>query len=87
MRRIFLLAVLAATLAFPTVALGFHHGQLPATQCHAEAAGSPSNENGQARENLSTRNPHGIPIAPVGVPGQGPTEDQGGANCANTHVD
>jgi hypothetical protein len=87
MRKILVLAILVVTLAFPSIALGFHHGDLPADVCHAIAAVSPSNDNGQAKEALIAHNPNGLPLAPVAVPGQGPTEDQGEVNCANGHVD
>ena len=72
-------ALMLIVMAAP--ALAFHHGGLPATQCHAEAAGSPSNLNGEARENLIAHNPHGLPLAPVGTPGQG--QGEGGEHCAN----
>lgn len=83
MKRLLILALLLGSLVLPSTVLGFHHGGLPSTACAAEAAGSPSNDNGMAKEALIAHNPNGIPLAPVGVPGQGPTEDQGGANCAN----
>ena len=62
-------ALMLVMMAAP--AFAFHHGGLPATQCHAEAAGSPSNDNGQAKENLGAHNPRGLPLPPVGTPGQG----------------
>jgi hypothetical protein len=85
MKRLALGLSLAALLALPGAALGFHHGGLPATQCHAEAAGSPSNDNGQAKEALSAHNPNGLPLAPVGTPGAG--QGQGGEHCANAPAD
>ena len=85
MRRIAIGLGLAASLALPGTVAAFHHGGLPATQCHAEAAGSPSNDNGMAKEALLAHNPGGIPLAPVGTPGNG--QGQGGDHCANGHVD
>ncbi len=76
-------ALMSVMMAAP--AFAFHHGGLPATACHAEAAGSPSNDNGQAKENLLTHNPHGLPLAPVGTPGQG--QGEGDEHCANAHQD
>lgn len=73
------LAVVAAALAVPSPAMAFHHGGLPATDCHAPAAGSPSNDNGNAKESLLAHNPQGLPLPPVGTPGQG--QGQGGAHC------
>lgn len=83
MKRLLILALLLGSLVLPSTVLGFHHGDLPSTACAAGAAISPSNNNGMAKEALSAHNPQGIPLPPVGVPGQGPTEDQGGVNCAN----
>lgn len=86
MKRILILVTLTASLALPSVALGFHHGGLPATDCHAAAAGSPSNDNGAAKENLVAHNPNGLPLAPVGTPGNG--QGDGGEHCMNgEHVD
>lgn len=86
MKRFALAVAFAALIASPGAALGFHHGGLPATQCHAEAAGSPSNDNGQAKEALTAHNKHFPPaLPPVGTPGQG--QGQGGEHCANGHVD
>lgn len=73
--------VITATAAAPAPALAFHHGGLPATRCHAAAAGSPSNDNGMAKEALVAHNPHGLPLAPVGTPGEG--QGEGGEHCAN----
>ena len=75
------LAVVVVGLAAPSPALAFHHGGLPATECHAAAAGSPSDDNGNAKEALTAHNPHGIPLAPVGTPGQG--KGAGDEHCAN----
>lgn len=72
-------ALMLVAMAAP--ALAFHHGDLPATQCSADAAGSPSDDNGQAKENLASHNPHGLPLPPVGTPGQG--QGKGAAHCAN----
>jgi hypothetical protein len=68
--RLVLLLVAAVALLAPVTAHAFHHGALPATSCHADAAESPSNDNGQAKEKLSEHNPNGIPLAPVGTEGQ-----------------
>ncbi len=81
MRRLVLTLALLASLAFPASALAFHHGGLPATACHAEAAGSPSNDNGNAKQALLAHNPGGLPLPPVGTPGNG--QGQGGEHCAN----
>jgi hypothetical protein len=90
MRRIALGLSLAALLAMPASAFAFHHRDLPSTDCAAEAAGSPSNDNGMAKESLIAHNPTGLPLPPLGSPGNsgmtttpGLTQTQGGANCAN----
>ena len=85
MRRLIASLALLATLAFPASALAFHHGGLPATVCHAQAAGSPSNDNGNAKQALLAHNPQGLPLPPVGTPGNG--QGQGGEHCANGHSD
>lgn len=85
MKRIAAALGLAAALALPGTVLGFHHGGLPSTDCHAEAAGSPSNDNGVAKEALRAHNPHGIPLAPVGTPGN--AQGDGGDHCANGGTD
>jgi hypothetical protein len=85
MKRILVLVMLVAMLAFPAVALGFHHGGLPATSCHAAAAGSPSNDNGNAKEALTGHAGLTLPLPPVGTPGNG--QGQGGEHCANGHDD
>ena len=76
---------LALALALPGSAMAFHHGGLPATDCHAESAGSPSNDNGMAKEALLAHNPQGLPLPPVGTPGNG--QGDGGEHCANAHDD
>ncbi|MEX0625709.1 MAG: hypothetical protein WD402_04110 [Chloroflexota bacterium] len=83
MKRLLILALLLGSLALPGTVLGFHHGGLPSTLCSADVAGEPSDTNGKVRFGLSHNTAQTIPLPPVGVPGQGPTEDQGGANCAN----
>ncbi len=85
MKRLAAALALAGALALPGSALAFHHGGLPATTCHAEAAGSPSNDNGMAKEALLAHHPHGLPLAPVGTPAQG--QGQGGEHCANAQED
>ena len=81
MKRLTLITA-ALALALPAPALEFHHGRLPATACHAPAAGSPSNDNGMAKEALIAAG-HTLPLAPVGTPGNG--QGQGGEHCANAH--
>ena len=81
MKRALVLFFVFAALALPTAASAFHHGGLPARFCAANAAGSPSNDNGQAKEALTAHNPNGLPLAPVGTPGQG--KGHGEEHCAN----
>jgi len=86
MKRIVLAAcVVTSFVAAPSPALAFHHGGLPATQCHASAAGSPSNDNGMAKETLLAHNPQGLPLPPVGTPGNG--QGDGAEHCANAPAD
>jgi hypothetical protein len=81
MKRACLVSVVAL-LAVPTPAVAFHHGGLPATFCHAPAAGSPSNDNGMAKESLLAHNPaQDLPLPPVGTPGDG--QGEGGEHCPN----
>ena len=80
MKRLLLLVALLAALVLPANAPAFHHGGLSSTTCANENAGSPSNDNGQAKEALLAHNPHGLPLAPVGTPGQG--RGQGDEHCA-----
>jgi hypothetical protein len=44
-------ALMLSVMAAP--AFAFHHGGLPSTVCAVEAAGSPSNDNGMAKERAS----------------------------------
>ena len=82
MKRLLILALLLGSLVLPSTALGFHHGGLPSTFCSDEAAGSPSNDNGQAKESLIAHNPaQSLPLPPVGTPGNG--QGEGGEFCAN----
>ena len=80
-----LVAALASALMMLSVmaapALAFHHGGLPSTVCAAEAAGSPSNDNGMAKENLTGTAGLTLPLAPVGTPGNG--QGEGAEFCAN----
>ena len=85
MKRLLAVALLIGSMAFPATVLGFHHGGLPATACHAAAAGSPSNDNGNAKEALLAHNPQGLPLPPVGTPGNG--QGQGGEHCVNAPGD
>ncbi len=80
MKRACLAGLVIVALA-PSSASAFHHGGLPATACHGPAAGSPSNDNGMAKEALLAHNPHGLPLPPVGTPGDG--QGRGGEHCAN----
>ena len=84
MKRIALALGMAAALLLPGTALAFHHGGLPATVCHAPAAGSPSNDNGMAKEALLAAG-QTLPLPPVGTAGNG--QGDGGQHCANAHVD
>ncbi|MDP8905170.1 MAG: hypothetical protein M3N29_07625 [Chloroflexota bacterium] len=68
--------------AMPGATLAFHHGNLPSTDCAAEAAGSPSNDNGQAKEALLAHNPHGLPLPPAGEAGQSGKTPPGNARLA-----
>ena len=43
-------AIVLSVMASP--ALAFHHTSIPASKCAGANAGSPSSDNGQARENL-----------------------------------
>lgn len=81
MKRIIMLVGLVAALALPTSALAFHHSGLPSTDCANANAGSPSNDNGMAKEAISAHNPaQTIPLPPVGTPGNG--QGDGGDHCA-----
>jgi hypothetical protein len=81
MKRFAVAVGLAAALALPGTAFAFHHGGLPSTVCHAAAAGSPSNDNGAAKQALLAHHPQGLPLPPVGTPGAG--QGDGGDHCAN----
>jgi hypothetical protein len=81
MKRIALAFGVALVLALPGSTLAFHHGGLPARVCAAEAAGSPSNDNGMAKEAILANTPLTLPLAPVGTPGNG--QGEGGEFCAN----
>lgn len=84
MRRLTLLAVLIALVASPPAALAFHHTTIPASECANAAAGSPSNDNGQAKEAIREHNPvqgGSLPLPPAGTPGDG--QGAGGEHCAN----
>lgn len=67
MKRVLLGLFGALALAVPSSAAAFHHIPLPATSCAAAAAGSPANNNGQAKEAISAHNPaQTLPLPPVG---------------------
>ena len=81
MKRLLILALLLGSLVLPSTVLGFHHGGLPSTVCAADAAGSPSNNNGEAKEALLAAGLT-LPLPPVGTPGNG--QGEGGEFCANS---
>ena len=81
MKRLLILALLLGSLVLPSSVLGFHHGGLPSTVCAADAAGSPSNNNGEAKEALIAAGLT-LPLPPVGTPGNG--QGEGGEVCANS---
>jgi hypothetical protein len=81
MKRLALALALVGAMVLPGTAFAFHHGGLPSTQCAAEAAGSPSNDNGQAKEAILANTPLTLPLPPVGTPGNG--QGEGGEFCAN----
>jgi hypothetical protein len=82
MKRIVLLLVVVCSLVAAPAALAFHHTGLPARFCAADAAGSPSNNNGQAKEAITEHNPaQTLPLPPVGTPGNG--QGDGAEHCAN----
>ena len=81
MKRLLLVLLLLTALAMPATALGFHHGGLPSTVCADDAAGSPSNNNGEAKFGLSHNPAQTLPLPPVGTPGNG--QGEGGEFCAN----
>jgi hypothetical protein len=81
MKRLLILALLVGSLVLPSTVLGFHHGGLPSTVCSAEAADSPSNDNGQAKEALIAAGLFPPALPPVGTPGNG--QGEGGEFCAN----
>lgn len=80
MKRLAAVAVAVTAFAVPASASAFHHTGLPATFCHAPAAGSPSNDNGQAKEALTGHAGLTLPLPPVGTPGEG--QGDGGEHCA-----
>jgi hypothetical protein len=78
-----LVAALASALmlsVMATPALAFHHTGLPSTTCAADQAGSPSNDNGMAKENLTGTAGLTLPLPPVGTPGDG--QGEGAEFCA-----
>ena len=85
MKRFAIALGLAATMLLPGTALAFHHTGLPATFCHDPAAGSPSNDNGMAKEVLLAHSPQALPLPPVGTPGNG--QGDGSEHCANAPAD
>jgi hypothetical protein len=86
MRRTAVLFSLVAALAAPGAASAFHHGGLPSTACANANAGSPSNDNGMAKEAIRAHNPaQTLPLPPVGTPGNG--KGEGGEHCAGATGD
>ena len=85
MKRIALAFGVALVLALPGSTLAFHHGGLPSTACAADEAGSPSNDNGMAKEAILGNTPLTLPLPPVGTPGEG--KGEGGRFCANADPD
>jgi hypothetical protein len=80
-RKLIGLAAVVAALAMPVAASAFHHVGLPSTVCASVNAGSPSNDNGMAKEAISAHNPaQTLPLPPVGTPGNG--QGDGGEHCA-----
>jgi hypothetical protein len=75
---------MVAALMLPAPAAAFHQGQLPALSCAADAAVSPSNNNGQAKEALTAHNrffaPAPLPpLGPAGNSGKNPPDNTGEA--------
>ncbi len=90
MKRAALVLAAVGVLAMPGSTLAFHHIGLPSTECAAAAAGSPSNNNGQAKEAINEHNPFGAPLPPFGPPGNsgldqapGAGQGDGAEHCAN----
>jgi hypothetical protein len=81
MRRLAAILGLAAVLALPAPALAFHHVVIPSAACAADAAGSPGNDNGMAKEALLGKAGLSLPLPPVGTPGA--LQGKGGEHCAN----
>jgi len=84
MRRLAMIMGLAGALLLPGTVLGFHHTGLPSTVCADAAAGSPSNNNGEAKEALTAAGVFPPALPPVGTPGDG--AGAGDEFCAN-HLD
>jgi len=84
MKRACLAGLVMAVIA-ASPANAFHHTGLPATACHAAAAGSPSNDNGMAKAALLAHSPQMLPLPPVGTPGDG--QGDGGEHCASAPED
>jgi hypothetical protein len=81
MKRIAIVLGLVASMLLPGTVLAFHHPGLPSTVCAAEAAGSPSNDNGNAKEAILGHTPLSLPLPPVGTPGNG--QGEGDEFCHN----
>jgi hypothetical protein len=78
-----MVAALASALMLTVMsapAFAFHHTGLPSTTCAADQAGSPSDDNGQAKENLTGTAGLTLPLAPVGTSGNG--QGEGAEFCA-----
>lgn len=81
MKRAFMLVLALAALVLPSGAAAFHHVAIPPDECASPNAGSPSHENGEAREHLLANGLIPPPLAPFGTPGA--NQSQGAAHCQN----
>lgn len=75
-------AIMLAAMTAP--ALAIHHTSIQAATCANANAGSPSNDNGMAKERLRGQERGGeavgLPLPPVSTPGAG--QGEGGEHCA-----
>jgi len=79
MRRLAMILGIGTAMLLPGTTFAFHHVGLPSTFCANEAAGSPSNDNGEAKEALTGQAGLTLPLPPVGTPGNG--QGEGGEFC------
>ncbi len=61
------MGLMVALMATP--AFAFHHTTLPVVDCADANAGSPSNNNGEAKESLIATGQLTLPLAPFGTAG------------------